>query len=121
MAPIPRHKTGLCETRLCVLGMTYVWYVELIKNDEAVMEQMPNVPPGRFRVLESDRQEQIKKLRLVSHTRPEAHFVLGVLLAHSGVLDDAVIEFQAVPRSDQNYVLAQKFVRDLKYLSAQAH
>jgi hypothetical protein len=94
-------------------GRVYVWQVTALTQGEEVVSPVPPAPEARFKVLESSDAARLKRIQ---QTHPEAHFALGVLYAHGGVLDDAEREFKLVPASDPNHSSAQKFLRDLRRL-----
>lgn len=87
-------------------GATYVWRVFIIVGGAEVEESPLDVSQGHFKVLD---EAHLRQLNLVN---PEDHLARGILLAHAGVLEQAIEEFRAVSPSDPNHSFATKFGRE---------
>jgi len=107
-------KTSWKSTVVLRRGTTYVWRVLVIAGGGEVEEPQLDVPQGRFQVLSASHFQQLQEVKRRSDG--PVHFELGILLAHAGVLEEAVEEFRAVPPSDPNYELARRFEREAKDL-----
>jgi hypothetical protein len=94
-------------------GKIYSWQITAMKGAEEITGPLTGSPPARFKILDMSQRRQLGEL---NKAHPGAHLILGIIDAHAGLLDDAEIEFLAVPKSDPNYELAQKFLQDLQQL-----
>ena len=94
-------------------GKVYLWQVAATRNGEQVVAPAPPAPEAKFEILDLSQANGLERLK---REQPDAHFALGRAYANAGVLDKAEREFRFVSDSDANYVLARKFIRDLKAL-----
>lgn len=110
----PRVTTTTWKSSLTLHpGKIYSWQITAMKGAEEITASLTSSPPARFKILDTSQRRQLGEL---NKAHPGAHLVLGIIDAHAGLLDDAELEFLAVPKSDPNYELAQKFLQDLQLL-----
>jgi len=100
--------TSWKSTAILRRGATYVWQVVTIVGGVEVEESPLDVSQARFKVLD---EPHLRQLELV---HAEDHFARGILLAHSGVLDEAAQEFLAVAPSDPNHAIAARFEQEAR-------
>jgi hypothetical protein len=80
-------------------GATYSWQVTAFKNGQRITSPILPAPQAKFRILDTNHSEELRRLR---RERPGYHLGLGVLYTQAGLLKDAEREFEALSR-DKSY------------------
>jgi|SRR5579884_2655397 len=106
------HDTKWKSSRALNSGRVYLWQVTATLNDGTVVNSpQPPSPEAKFEVLD---QTKSQKLEQFHQAHPEAHLVLGILYAESGVLERAEEELRQVPSADSSYQNAQDFLASIR-------
>jgi hypothetical protein len=92
-------------------GATYTWQVTALHNGETIVSPSPPAPEARFRVLEQDEADELKRARRL---RPTSHLTLGVLYARAGMADEAEREFQALVESNPGSAAARSLLLSVR-------
>lgn len=95
-------------------GRSYVWQVTARRGAQTVTAPTPPAPMARFRVIDAAAAAEIAR---VADAAPQAHLLLGILLAQAGARDDAACHLRQVPPDDAYRPVAQ---RTLEHLGASA-
>jgi len=93
-------------------GQVYQWQVTaMLAEGKSVHTPAPPNPEAKFLVLE---QEKAGALARFQAEHSQAHLVLGILDAQSGMLAEGMLELQKIPASDADYALAQKLLKSIQ-------
>lgn len=92
-------------------GVIYTWQVTALKNGEKITSPTPPAPDARFKVLEQEKVEELKRLR---ENFAGNRLLLGSLYAQAGLLDDAEREFRALLAANPRSRVAQRLLRNLR-------
>ena len=93
-------------------GANYSWQVTAIKTDgtETVSPAAP-APQARFRVIEQNLFDEIKRLEKSAN---RSHLALGVLYAKAGLKGEARAEFEKLVRENPNSQIARRLLQNVK-------
>ncbi len=93
-------------------GANYSWQVTATKADGTeTVSPAPPAPQARFRVLEQTALDDLNKLEKQT---AKSNLALGVLYAHSGLIDEARREFEILARENPHSTLARKLLASVK-------
>ena len=100
-------------------GQVYQWQVTaMLAGGKSVHAPAPPNPEAKFLVLE---QEKAGALARFQAEHPQAHLVLGILDAQSGMLAEGMLELEKIPASDADYALAQKLLKSIQEIRQPAN
>lgn len=93
-------------------GVNYSWQVTAVKADgnETISPTSP-APQARFRVIEQNAFEEIKRLE---NAGIKSHLARGVIYAKAGLLDEARTEFQTLLKENPRSPIARKLLNSVK-------
>lgn len=95
-------------------GIVYRWgVVATLADGTETSAPSPTAPEARFKILEQDRVERIKK-SVNRHAR--SPLLLGVLYAREGLVDDAEREFERLVRQNPRSHFARKLLQSVRGL-----
>lgn len=87
--------------------------ITAVKDGEKVTSPAPPAPQARFKVLEQEKVEELKRAR---ENYAGMHLLLGSLYAQVGLLDAAEREFQALLAANPGSQVAQDLLRNVRSL-----
>ena len=92
-------------------GAFYVWEVRAIKAGKEVVAPVPPAQPGRFRVLEASRWNEISRA-LKEH--PTSHLLLGLLYADAGLIKEAERHLAALSQANPSNKVAERLLAEVR-------
>lgn len=93
-------------------GQTYYWQVTAtLADDTRITSPSSPAPQAKFRVLEADAGEELRRLE---QSAPDSHLARGVLYARAGLLDEAESEFRQLIALNPRSPLARKLLRSVR-------
>jgi hypothetical protein len=108
--PITRSEPTWTPSEPFARGDAYVWQVTAHRGSTSVTVPAPPAPPARFRVMDA---AEASALERVSRMAPDAHLLLGLLLAQAGARQDAEVHLRQVPPGDPHAHVAQRTLERL--------
>ena len=94
-------------------GVVYLWQVSAVKDGEVVSAPAAPLPEARFKILTGSKTRELQQ---AVKARAGSHLALGIIYAHTGLLDDAEREFQDALNETQDAALARKLLQNLSAL-----
>jgi hypothetical protein len=92
-------------------GGVYSWQVTALKDGQPVTSPVLPAPQAKFRVLEHDKAEELRRAR---QTLASSHLALGLLLTQAGLLDEAEREFQLLSKANPHSQLPRKLLAQVR-------
>ena len=92
-------------------GGIYSWQVTALKDGQPVTSPVLPAPQAKFRVLEHDKAEELRRAR---QTLASSHLALGLLLTQAGLLDEAEREFQLLSKANPHSPLPRKLLAQVR-------
>jgi hypothetical protein len=92
-------------------GRTYVWQVIATRGNEQFKAPSRPAPDAKFKILSEEAFGRVERLR---RSRPRAHLALGVLYAGSGLLKEALREFEMLARANPRSPLPRKYIAQVR-------
>src|SRR6185295_17423344 len=91
-------------------GVVYLWQVSAAKEGEVISAPAAPRPEARFMILTGSKAREVQQ---AVKARASSHLELGIIYAHTGLLDDAEREFQNALSQTQAAPVARKLLRNL--------
>jgi len=92
-------------------GAVYSWYVTAQKEGAEIKSPRPPAPEAKFKILDANRDAELRRLRLAN---PRSHLALGVLYAQAGLLEEAERELTALVRANPKSDLARRLLDNVR-------
>ncbi len=92
-------------------GGVYSWQVTALKDGRRVTSPVLPAAQAKFRVLEQDKAEELRRAR---QTLANSHLALGLLLTQAGLLDEAEREFQLLSQANPRSPLPRKLLAQVR-------
>jgi tetratricopeptide (TPR) repeat protein len=96
-------------------GMLYSWQVVALKDGREVIAPAPAQTAAQIKILG---QTAIDELTEVKKSHPDAHLLLGILYAKTGLLDEAVREFTILLKNNPQSDVVKKLLNTVKARSS---
>jgi hypothetical protein len=94
-------------------GVVYLWQVSAMKEGEVISAPAAPRPEARFKILTGSKTREVQQ---AVKARAGSHLALGIIFAHTGLLDDAEREFQNALSRTQEAAMARKLLQNLSAL-----
>ncbi len=94
-------------------GVVYLWQVSAVKEGEVITAPAAPRPEARFMILTGSKMRAVQQ---AVNAQAGSHLVLGIIYAHTGLLDDAEREFQDALSRPQEATMARKLLQNLSAL-----
>jgi hypothetical protein len=94
-------------------GVVYLWQVSAVKEGEVVLTPAAPRPEARFKILTGSKTREVQQ---AVKARAGSHLALGIIYAHTGLLDDAEREFQDALSRPQEAAMARKLLQHVSAL-----
>lgn len=94
-------------------GGVYLWQVSAVKEGEVISAPAAPRPEARFKILTGSKAREVQR---AVKARAGSHLALGIIYAHTGLLDDAEREFQDALSRAQEAAMARKLLQNLSAL-----
>lgn len=92
-------------------GQTYYWQVTATLADgEEVISPTTPAPRAKFRVLDADANDELRRLE---EAAPASHLARGVLYARAGLVEEAEAEFRKLAALNPRSPVARKLLRSV--------
>jgi hypothetical protein len=107
MSSPPLQRTAWRADVALKRGATYQWQVSATKDGQEVKSPIRPAPDAKFMILDGAKASEIERAEKSGRI---SHFLLGVLYANAGLLDDAEREFQLLRSKNPNSELVRKLL-----------
>jgi hypothetical protein len=108
--PITLSETEWTPSEPLARGGSYVWQVSARRGASSVTVPTPPAPPARFSVMDAATASDVERM---SRVAPDAHLLLGLVLAQAGARQDAEVHLRQVPADDAYSHVAQRTLERL--------
>ncbi|HQX57139.1 MAG TPA: zf-HC2 domain-containing protein [Pyrinomonadaceae bacterium] len=92
-------------------GTVYRWQVTAVVNGEEVKSPVRPAPDAKFKVLDASNANRLAAARAKNS---RSHLLLGILYAESGLLDDAIREFQILVQKNPDSPIARRLLEKVR-------
>lgn len=98
-------------TKPLAAGGLYSWQVTALKDGVAITSPTLPAPQAKFKVLDRANSQVLLQ---AERAYPNSHFVLGVLYAEAGLLDEAEQQLRLLVRDNPRVTAAQKLLQSVQ-------
>lgn len=92
-------------------GRSYQWQVTARKHDQEIVSPAAPAPEARFRILEREKDDELRRLERAG---ARSHLARGVLFAQAGLLDEAERELRALVIANPKSMVARKLLLSVR-------